>query len=249
MVYHRKTHKRAHRRHPFSKRQEKAIQRMVLQPSETHRLVLSRGFNSNWTPAQFSGNQTAAYRNIMAGIPRGNENIAPQSEAVQGDKFILKGVKVQWSLYYPRTTSTLCVRVSIIQSDAYLGSPTSSTPVAQFAVATGDNNNFWEENDGSTQMTFQKFNIERITVLKSEKFYMTNGAGTGMFREGSMWWGCNRKETCANEENVLISDYVTELKDRNYYLLWEMYDPAGILSTATPAWDFNVMTTVYWKDP
>lgn len=228
---------------------------MVLKPTETKQVTISRGFTASWQPGSFAGAPgTVALFNIFASIPRATPARTEERSVVAGQEFYSRGVAVRWIFHYPVTSvnassRTLVVRISIIESDQYYDT-LDSTPPNQFRTTTATDVNFFDPNDGNAAQTSQRFNADRVKVLASRKFYMCSGNSKGWLNEGKLWLPLRRKMHLAIRETPSLDDYVRELRDHNYYFMWEMFDADGLVATsAGENFYFNVDTTVYWKDP
>lgn len=256
-MHHRRQRRRHGKRHAksFSKRQVSAIKRIAAEPVETKHYTESRGFTASWTPGSFaSALGTGAQFNIFASIPRGDSTTAPTRSTIEGNEFHTRGVAIKWIFHYPVTGTnaaarTCVVRVSVIAMNKYLTDNTT-TPPNQWGIIGGADSTIFSVDDGNAALTSTRFNTDKVEVLASKKFYLCNGNPRGFFNEGKLWLPMRRKLAIATSDDpTVFTNRVGELRDKQYYCLWEMFDPDGLVATTTGEnFYFNVDCTTYWKE-
>ena len=64
-----------------------------------------------------------------------------------------------------------------------------------------------------------------------------------------MWVPKRRKVVAQSQEGGVFGDVMGQLKDKNYYITIEWYDPAGLLTGSVSPYHCVVDVKTYWKDP
>lgn len=157
----------------------------------------------------------------------------------------MRGIAVKFLLHYPATDliHSLRYRISVIASSEY--APTGAWDVLL------PTNNIWQQEDLATDATFHRFNTDQVKVMKSRRGTLSLGGQKNTTAEGKLWVPLRRKCRIALREAGLVADYVGELKDKQYYVICEFFDPQGLLiNPAVPVyWRTTFTKQVYFKDP
>lgn len=91
----------------------------------------------------------------------------------------------------------------------------------------------FEDEDGNTNATMQRFDKDRVNVLGCKKFSLSQGGQTGLLSEGKMWVPKRKHCVIQGAEGGVFGNVVGKLKDKQYYCLVELYDPVGIQNPGT----------------
>ena len=96
--------------------------------------------------------------------------------------------------------------------------------------------------------TFFRFDMEKVHVMHSKVFTISGGGQRNWLAERKMWIPLRKKLVLF--ESTADQGTVGQLKDMNYYLMLEMYDPFGIIGdTANDGnWHAAFEEKVYYKD-
>ena len=179
---HRRSHKRHAKKHVFGKRATRAIKAISQRPVETkwfiHTEDMAPLLNISY------GNSAVFAYNILDTIPRADSVGVPSRSEVLGQQFELRGFSVRWLLYYPADGSggvgeVLKARISIVDFTDYVSVDTFTS--------IGPSSFPFEDEDGNTNATMQRFDKDRVNVLGCKKFSLSQGGQTGLLSEGKMW--------------------------------------------------------------
>lgn len=263
-MFHRRFRSRRNaRKHVFSKRAEKAIQRIAQKPVETKSRIYSEDLATLTRTNLWNGLSGYAYvHNLLNSLPKNSISSSDQEDSVIGHSCQLRGVSIKWRIAYPAPFTTgvtapgshmLKVRLTVFShpwfsdtvvapsryEDMVSGTFLSPTPTGTTIIRV-------REEDSESAPTFWRYNTEEITVHKSRSFTLSGGGQRNFMNEGKMWVPLRRKITSILEDTTEMGP----LKDRNYYLAVEFYDPFLIVSPAATnsLFDFRIEEEVYFKD-
>lgn len=245
---HRRTRKRT--RHVFGKKAVRAIKKIASKEVETKWHILNSDLLVDIPPVSWStsggvGSGMAFIRNLFQYIPRTNNAGSESRSEVVGSEFRVVGIRLSGLVGWRPVTSTgfigeMRVRITVLRVTEYYDQ-------GYFGLYSGAGN--WFEDDDSLPITYRRFNMDRVHILKSK--VLTLGGQNGQpIRSWKMWLPMRRKKLqCYDDEgtNVAVSQLVGRLKDFNYYVLVETLSPLGY------QWDtsrdfMRFQTQVYFKD-
>lgn len=246
-----KRHRKTKKKSVFNKRQKKAIVSLSQKKVETkfYELATDVVANPSINPTVWlGGNQVILGHNLWGSVPRADSVATRSRTEVNGQSAQSRGFSVRWILSYPpgstSPTDVCKVRVTVLSCDQYFDFNASG----QWQLVS-TSSAFYDQ-EGSTPLiaTWARYNQDLVKVMKTKKFTLSAGGQKGLTAEGKMWVPCRAKVTAAAPEATVGStDYMYELKNTNYYLLFELFDPAN-LNTNSAAYTFQINTRVYFKD-
>lgn len=250
---HRRSFRRryARKKTVFGKRATRAIKAISQRPVETkwyaYNVELS---GSDVGPVGWVGTEADILHNIWQFVPRADSALTRSRSEVLGQECQGRGYSLRWAINYPAGEVPSVVarcRITVFSMAAYYdtdlsGQFTDSVPAGVYE----------DEAVGAPPLaTLRRFNRDRVKVLASRSHTFSIGGQSNLLWEGKLWVPMRRKIVAADPESVgTSSDRMNELKDRQFYLLVEFYDPKGLSSTgpAPNGWVLQFEHKVYWKD-
>lgn len=247
MRFHAKKHHRRHRKRVFGKRATRAIQAIAGRQEETKWSITTNDVASIVAAGTLGANSFVLAYNIFDSVPRADSTGVSSRSEVLGQEAILKGISVRWLTFYPANDVIRIaqMRISIVESTVYQA-------YGGAWVSVGPSSFFFEDEDGNTNATMQRFDMDRVKVLASKKFAVQAGTGRqGLMNEGKLWVRKNKKIVAKAREGGTFGDEMNELKDKQYYVVAEWYDPRGLLTSENTPNPYQALfdVKVYWKDP
>lgn len=240
---HRRSFRRRHaRKRVFGKKATRAIQAIAAKREETKWYINTQDISG--LPASAGGtNSYAALFNIFDSVPRADSTGVSSRSEVLGQEADLRGFSVKWLMYYPAgDIIRLCkMRISLVESTVYAATS------GQWVDLTTTGFPF-EDEDGNTNATLQRFDMDRVKVLKSKKFTLAAAGKASLLHEGKIWVPKRKKVVAQAQEGGIFGDEMGQLKDKNYYVIVEWYDPAGLLTGTVSPYHCIVDVKTYWKD-
>lgn len=241
-------------RHVFGKKAVRAIKAIAAKPQETKWSLVTDDVTedwpvSSWVPNGANNSSIAFVRNIFWDVNSSDSLGVPSRSEVEGQFFNSRGISVKFLLHYPTNdlVHILRWRVTVFSTTEY---PTTWTDTWQPVNST--DTLIWNPDDSSPDATFRRFNHDKMNVLKSMSGTLSLGGQQNSLVEKKMWIPLRRKMVVREREatNTTLSN-IGWLKDKNYFIVLEMYDPQGLLLTSEtyPYWKTEFRKQVYWKDP
>lgn len=250
--YYKRRHAKKHgHKKVFGKRATRAIKAISQQPVETKWYAFNVELSgSDVGPVGWVGTEAQIIHNIWQFVPRADSTSTRSRSEVLGQECQGRGYSLRWAIYYPAGETVSVVarcRLSVISMANYYdtalsGQFTDSVPAS-----------IWEDEAvGAPPLTtLRRFNKDRVNVHATKSHTFSVGGQSNLLWEGKMWVPMRRKIIAAAPESVLgTTDRMNELKDRQYYLVVEFYDPNGLAATspAPNGWVLQFENKVYWKD-
>lgn len=249
------------KKHVFSKRAEKAIKRIAQEPVETKWHIDTEDLATRYIPSTYvAGQQSRLWvHNVFQFLPKDRTGGLPTPDprdTVIGNEFRATGVSVKWRFAYPApfiggvtagTQHLMRVRITMFKMVDYSSTAPSAGSPFQGSTWVNTTPTFYAEEDSDQTPTFFRFDMDKVTVMKSKSFTLSSGGQRSFLAEGKMWVPFQKKMVIWDSES---STSVNRLKDWNYYLLLEIYDPFVLIGdTGNNAnWDLQMEEKVYYKD-
>lgn len=176
-------------------------------------------------------------------VPKIKNTSTPSNISVIGNELHMRGVKHR---FYVRMQSTgggfgqLHIRITLLSTSRpdFVGNP--QQPNLPIPAA-------WYEVDTILPTTFQRWDNQEVTILKSKRVIINPGATVSQLKMINFWSPLRGKKTLAEDENLVANTAVANFKGKNYFVAVEILGVQGNdLSTTLSLYYDQV---AYFKDP
>ena len=193
-----------------------------------------------------SGLASASYFwvfNPFGSLFRADSAFVRSRSEVQGEEFVLRGLKLQ-GIIANNLDRVWLGRISLISTDQLI---TESDQGIGSGLTVGVPGIF--DDEGLQLATQAKFDMQKVKVLHSRRMTKENTDNGSVWRINE-WWGTNQKKMAREQESVGsgVSETVGYLKNRQYYWVLEIHTPSHLPNWTTDM-GAELASYVYWKDP
>lgn len=257
MAYYRRKTRSRRRRPAFSRRQTEAIIRLAQAPVETKRYaqILSPG---RYVPghATVGGaspplSTGAFYNSPISVIPRegqGSTDSAQPTGVMEGDKIIVKGLKLEAQLYVIGTRNWT-VRITLVSGNPFGGGATwSSTPQSTWAFTSTAFDMWTEKQTTFDQFTQKAFNSNKWNILKQKTIRLGYMDGSDVKRVKIYYRMNSRKEADDAANTGATQLRMGFYSGVQYYWVVEWFSPVTTALTTTDNIQIGMEQTVFFKD-
>jgi len=236
---HRRRRTQRRKRHVFSKRAEKAIQRISQGPVETKRYDSADTIVNYVNVAGYATGSTAVVRvPIFAGIPRLKNTSTKTESSFIGNKIMTRGLRWEfhgWP-FVPTATPDIQYRFTVYSENNYFGNITGPGPTDVIFDQAFSNLPTWSR--WNTQTT--KIHFRRTWKLGN------SSVGQGSVNK-KFWVPLKRTLTTEEEESLLSNSFFGQCKGMNYYWVLEIYAP-NVGSGLNTLVNGVISASAYFKD-
>jgi len=216
MAYRRRRTQRK-KKHVFSERAKKAIERIAQGPVETKHFDASDSIVNYLNVAGYVTGSTAVVRYpIFAGIPRLKNTATKTEQSFIGNKIMTRGLRWEFHGWPFNATATpdIQYRFTVYSENNYYSGITGPGPT-----------DIIFDQAFSNLPTWSRWNTQTTKIHFRRTFKLGNSSiGQGSVNK-KFWVPLRRTLTSEEEESLLANSFFGQSKGMNYYWVLEVYAP------------------------
>lgn len=222
----------------LSKHMVRAIKAISQVPVETKHFPLTATIQSYLNTAAYSSGPFAVIRgNIFSDIPRLKNTGVKTENSFVGNQIQARGLR-WWIELYPSTATNappLQMRFTVYRDNRYFASTTG--------VGIGDR---IFDQDHVTTPTWSTWNQQDVKVMFQRRFTLKRSTSDPGMVKRKFWIPIRKKVESQDEESLVFSSIMGEIKGPQYYWVLEVFSPSSTdIRTDVIG---NVDWNIYFKD-